>query len=221
MTAIKAIVDNNNKDKQERKCNVSLQAIPLHASIATRARKCTSGDGKRSADLDIASAKSRFVKAVSRAMSELLTVGYGREQASAILIREIRQESASPDEKEVFELMDSLGIGINEATRTLTVAAAVRKARVERSLSTSQAIDVLTSRLGTAKILNLNRESLADSETTEAPIHDSERSSFTASMSGMKETDSVSSSSSIENLKEKHLCKYVKKSNVISFRKKH
>lgn len=212
MTAFETIVSyDNSKDKQERNCNISLRAIPLHVPKTTRARKCSGGDVKSSADLDTASAQSRFVKAVSRAMSELLSGGYGREQASAILIRKIRQENASPDQKEVFDLMDSLGIGINEATRTLTVAAAVRKARVERGLSSSEAIDELTARLGTSKLLNLNKESLADSETTEASIQNRGRSSFTTSESSMKETDSVSSSSSvIDNQKEKLHSKHSK-----------
>lgn len=72
-------------------------------------------------------------------------LGHGRERASKQILHEIAAGS-SPDEEEIFKLMASRGLSMDDATKASTVSSAFRSA-MESSSSNVEAIDQLTSRL--------------------------------------------------------------------------
>ncbi|KAL3768239.1 hypothetical protein ACHAW5_003002 [Stephanodiscus triporus] len=96
-------------------------------------------------------AKTRYTSALSKGVRTLLERGQGRERASVELLNEIA-DGCAPDEEEIFQTMETLGISLEDATRVMTVSAAFRKAQIQ-GRSTIEAIDELTSRLNLANLL--------------------------------------------------------------------
>uniref|UniRef100_A0A7S4QL76 Uncharacterized protein n=1 Tax=Ditylum brightwellii TaxID=49249 RepID=A0A7S4QL76_9STRA len=100
----------------------------------------------------VAAAKERFVAATVAAMEKLMACGCGRERAAMLLLREMGKNSSPPTDQEVFRIMKSMGLGMEEASRVATVSRAVQKARGEQGLSAVDAIDDLTSRLNSSQL---------------------------------------------------------------------
>jgi len=102
----------------------------------------------------MSAARERFAAAVSMGVSELTRGhGYSRERAVLLLLGEIRRDDTPPTDNEIFRAMEYLGMGMEEASKTVTVARALRRARLERSLSAVDAIDDLTSKLSLSNIV--------------------------------------------------------------------
>ncbi|KAL7530632.1 hypothetical protein ACHAXR_003606 [Thalassiosira sp. AJA248-18] len=96
-------------------------------------------------------AKTRFVSALTKGVDTLLDRGHGRERAAAELLNEIA-DGCSPDEDEIFQTMESLGISLEDATKVMTVSSAFRAAQATKGRSAIEAMDELTSRLNLADI---------------------------------------------------------------------
>lgn len=98
-------------------------------------------------------AKARFVRAVTCGIEELTSEhGYSREHAAETLLRQIRRKDSPPTDEEIFHVMNSLGMGMEDASRTVTVARALRRARSDRGLTSVEAIDDLTKRLSVSSL---------------------------------------------------------------------
>ncbi|KAL7501710.1 hypothetical protein ACHAXN_007528 [Cyclotella atomus] len=95
-------------------------------------------------------AKSRFASALSSGVDTLVSLGHGRDRARKQVLSEIAG-GCSADEEEVFKLMASQGVSMDDATKASTVSTAFRKA-LSSGTSDIQAIDELTSRLSLSKV---------------------------------------------------------------------
>lgn len=78
-------------------------------------------------------------------MDTLLGRGHGRDRAASELLNEIA-DGCAPDEDEVFQTMESLGISMEDAKKVMIVSSAYRKAQTAKG-GYIEAIDELTSRL--------------------------------------------------------------------------
>jgi len=90
-------------------------------------------------------AKTRFAAALTSGVDTLLGRGHGRDRAASELLNEIA-DGCAPDEDEVFQTMESLGISMEDAKKVMIVSSAYRKAQTAKG-GYIEAIDELTSRL--------------------------------------------------------------------------
>lgn len=94
-------------------------------------------------------AKLRFSDAVSRGIEQLMKEGFSRDHSTSMLLNCLRRKDQCPDDKEVFKVVDSLGVNLNEAITALTVAYALRQVISARGMSPTEAINELTDRIRT------------------------------------------------------------------------
>lgn len=94
-------------------------------------------------------AKTRFTTSVAEGIHFLMRRGMGRDRASRELLNMIA-DGCSPDEDEIFKVMETRGLSFNDASSVMTVAAAFNIARTNGA--TTEAIDQLTSRLDFSKL---------------------------------------------------------------------
>mmetsp|Transcript_16565 Transcript_16565/g.23535 ORF Transcript_16565/g.23535 Transcript_16565/m.23535 type:complete len:307 (+) Transcript_16565:81-1001(+) len=103
----------------------------------------------------IAMATSRFYNQVSNGISILQQQhGYSKENASTLILNTICQNLEPIGEEEVYRVMEKLGLGMNHASKTATIANALKITRAQRSLSTADAIDYLAAQISVTKLLN-------------------------------------------------------------------
>lgn len=95
-------------------------------------------------------AKSRFASALSNGIDKLVRLGHGRERAAKQVLSEIAR-GCSADDEEVFNLMASHGVSMDDATKASIVSSAFRKA-VSSDNNNIRAIDELTSRLSLSNL---------------------------------------------------------------------
>lgn len=112
-------------------------------------------------------AKTRFASALSEGVAALSDRGHGLERASAELLGELT-DACSPDEDEIFQTMEALGISLEDATKVMTVSSAFRNAQTAKCGSTLEAIDVLTSRLNLADLSHKGGRSRSSSPSPSA-----------------------------------------------------
>lgn len=112
-------------------------------------------------------AKTRFASALTTGVDTLLGRGHGRERASSKLLNEIADE-CSPDEDEVFQTMESLGISMEDAKKVMTVSSAFRKAQTANNGSLIEAIDEMTFRLKLEDLSHIEGSSRSSSPTPSA-----------------------------------------------------
>jgi len=93
-------------------------------------------------------AKTRFTASVAEGIDFLMRRGMGRDRASRELLNMIA-DGCSPDEEEIFKVMEARGLSFYDATRVITVAAAFN---IARNGATTEAIDELTSRLDFSRL---------------------------------------------------------------------
>lgn len=108
-------------------------------------------------------AKAAFAVAVAHGIDSLMIkCGYDRERAIATLLRELsRGDLTQPSDEEIFGTMKRLGLGIEEATRTLVVGKAFRN--IADSKSPEKAIEQLTAKIAVG---NLMYDSSDEHDTT-------------------------------------------------------
>eukprot|EP00573_Skeletonema_grethae_P006443 CAMPEP_0201695518 /NCGR_PEP_ID=MMETSP0578-20130828/7426_1 /ASSEMBLY_ACC=CAM_ASM_000663 /TAXON_ID=267565 /ORGANISM="Skeletonema grethea, Strain CCMP 1804" /LENGTH=263 /DNA_ID=CAMNT_0048181365 /DNA_START=49 /DNA_END=840 /DNA_ORIENTATION=+ len=94
-------------------------------------------------------AKTRFTASVAEGVDFLMRRGMGRERASRELLNMIA-DGCSPDEEEIFKVMETRGLSFYDATRVMTVAAAFNIAR--KKGAATESIDQLTSRLNFSRL---------------------------------------------------------------------
>uniref|UniRef100_A0A6U1SRY8 Uncharacterized protein n=1 Tax=Trieres chinensis TaxID=1514140 RepID=A0A6U1SRY8_TRICV len=120
----------------------------------TKPEKAHGLSASSGADCQLESARARFAAAVSLGVSELTArFGYSRERAAWLLLGEIRRDDSPPSDDEIFRAMEYLGLGMEEASKTVTVARALRRARLEQGLSAVDAIDDLTAKLSVSSLV--------------------------------------------------------------------
>mmetsp|Transcript_28801 Transcript_28801/g.44268 ORF Transcript_28801/g.44268 Transcript_28801/m.44268 type:complete len:257 (+) Transcript_28801:281-1051(+) len=102
----------------------------------------------------IADAKAIFVSAVSEGIDVLMSrCGFSRERATSALIRELnRGETTRPSDEEVFQIVKNNGLGIEEATKTLIISRALKRA-MSTSGSPAKAIELLASKISLSNLL--------------------------------------------------------------------
>mmetsp|Transcript_2050 Transcript_2050/g.5403 ORF Transcript_2050/g.5403 Transcript_2050/m.5403 type:complete len:317 (-) Transcript_2050:362-1312(-) len=144
MTAIKP------GDDGRKACEV----VSVGDDIRRKSHRCSPGKNARNESnkskrsSTVFAARERFAGAVSRGVDELTSwYGYSRERAAELLLGEIRKDDSPPCDDEVFQVMERCRLGMEEAAKTVTVARALRRSRVEKGLSAVEAIDDLTSKL--------------------------------------------------------------------------
>lgn len=111
-----------------------------------------SGNGSNGA----ATPLHKFSAAVSFGVDELMMKhGYGRERAVALLMEEISDGgNVSPaSDEEVFRIMKSKNLGMDDAYKVLTVAKVLRRARKSKQKSVSDAIADLTAKISSSRML--------------------------------------------------------------------
>lgn len=91
-------------------------------------------------------AKRRFADAVSGGIEQLMKEGFNREHSTAMILNCLRRKETHED-KEVFKVVNSFGVNLNEAVTAITVASALRQVMSTRGLSAAEAINVLTERI--------------------------------------------------------------------------
>jgi len=93
-------------------------------------------------------ARSRFLDRVSSGIAVLEQQhGYSSERAASLILEEIRQGCDPPSKDEIFIVMEKMGLSLDDASKTATIANAFKKARLSKGLSSSDAIDSLSSQL--------------------------------------------------------------------------
>jgi len=93
-------------------------------------------------------ARSRFLDRVSSGIAVLEQQhGYSSERAASLILEEIRQGCDPPSKDEIFIVMEKMGLSLDDASKTATIANAFKKARLNKGLSSSDAIDSLSSQL--------------------------------------------------------------------------
>eukprot|EP00978_Attheya_sp_CCMP212_P048360 scaffold509686_cov47-Attheya_sp.AAC.1 len=111
-----------------------------------------SGNGSN----DAATPLHRFSAAVSSRVDELMMKhGYGRERAVALLMEEISDGgNVSPaSNEEVFRIMKTKNLGVDDASKVLTVARVLRRARKNKQKSVDDAIADLTAKISSSRML--------------------------------------------------------------------
>jgi len=106
-------------------------------------------------DRSLSSAKARFMDTVSDGVEELTRrCGFSRERAANTLLRELSRGDVSLSDDEVFHMMRTQGVGMEDARKALTISKAVLRAMKDNGGLAVQAIDDLTSRLNIVSLLN-------------------------------------------------------------------
>jgi hypothetical protein len=103
----------------------------------------------------IADAKATFVSAVSEGIFTLMhQCGYSRDRATSALMRELNRggEHTRPSDEEIFDSMRRYNLGIEEATKTIIISRAMRRAMVD-SKSPAEAIELLASKISLRNLL--------------------------------------------------------------------
>ncbi|CAB9500855.1 expressed unknown protein [Seminavis robusta] len=109
----------------------------------------------------ITDAKAKFVASVSRGVALLMEErGYSRGRAQTALLRQIsrydKKSNSPPSDDEVFDVMSSHGLGMDDAAMALTVSKAVQREIEGREVSMIAAIDDLTSKLSVADLCRVD-----------------------------------------------------------------
>jgi len=101
----------------------------------------------------ILNAKASFVAAVSDGIDTLIQqCGYSRDRATSALMRELsRGDSTRPSDKEIFDTMAQYSLGIEEASKTIIVSRALRRAM--STASPAKAIEHLASQIAVKRLL--------------------------------------------------------------------
>mmetsp|Transcript_32224 Transcript_32224/g.58277 ORF Transcript_32224/g.58277 Transcript_32224/m.58277 type:complete len:255 (+) Transcript_32224:152-916(+) len=124
-------------------------------------------------DAQIAAAQARFMQAVSQAITKLINeCGYSRERAIAALLRELGRGDGGlleQDEEHVFDTMTTFSLGVEDASHALVVSRALQRLMKERSLSAVEAIDDLSSKLNTTKLISCGQDSEEPSPASSRP----------------------------------------------------
>jgi len=100
-------------------------------------------------------AKVVFVTAVSEGISTLMEqCGYSRDRATSALMRELNRggEFTRPNDEEIFKTMRRHNLGIEEATKTIIITRALRRAMAD-SRSPAQAIEHLAAKISLRNLL--------------------------------------------------------------------
>jgi len=102
----------------------------------------------------IRDAKAVFVEAVKEGVTALITqCGYSRDRATSALLRELtRGKAIKPSDDEVFQVMRKYGLGIEEASKVLTVTYALTQ--VDPNRSPAAAIRLLASKISLRHLMN-------------------------------------------------------------------
>lgn len=116
----------------------------------------------------LADARAKFADSVSRGISVLMTeCGYSRERAAATLLREIsRGDTSPPGDEEIFQAMQELCLGIEEAARALTVSKALQRVQARRNVSILEAVDELTATLSVTNLIHRGSRSPTSAAVT-------------------------------------------------------
>lgn len=92
--------------------------------------------------------KSSFSTTVSSTVKALMSKrGYSRQRASSCLLQCIRGMNKPPSDSKIINFMRQHGVGFEDAKRILTVSEAIKHSCKEQTMTPSQAVDNLTSRL--------------------------------------------------------------------------
>jgi len=110
--------------------------------------------------------KAIFFQAVSKSVLLLMQQhGYSRARATSLMLEEIRQSDDHPTEEEVFNAMESLRLGMDDARKTVTVAKAFKRSLAATKTSKEDAVRNLTNQLEASKLLQkVTRPSLPSLE---------------------------------------------------------
>lgn len=118
---------------------------------------------------NVSISKLRFSDAVSRGIEQLMKEGFNREHSTAMLLNCLRLGQDCPDDKEVFQVVNSNGVNLNEAVMALTVASALRQVISSQGLSPAEAINALTERIR----INLERHTKRLFNNAKVPLKES------------------------------------------------
>jgi len=100
-------------------------------------------------------AKAIFLNRVSDGISYLVQRhGYSQSRATNLILNELRKSDPLPSDDEIFQTMQKLQLGMDEATKVIIISNAFSKLINQNKLSPSKAMDQLTSNLTTMKLLN-------------------------------------------------------------------
>lgn len=138
----------------DKRCTDHVPSKPLHSN-SNDAKSCVGRFTSSQSDvMTPGRARARFSERVSNGISVLIKRhGYSRERASDLILKEISHGGVPPSEDEVFSVMGELCVGMDDARKALTVSKALRKVEKERGLSSSDAIEHLSSCLTVMKLL--------------------------------------------------------------------
>jgi len=135
-------------------CTEHVSSKPLHSNNIDTKSCAARYTSPQSGVMTPSRARARFSERVSNGISVLIKRhGYSRERASDLILKEISHGGVPPSEDEVFSVMGDLGVGMDDAVKALTVAQALRRVEQDRGLSSSDAIEHLSSCLTVMKIL--------------------------------------------------------------------
>jgi len=145
---------------------------------------------------DLINAKKLFHANISNGIQALVfKQGYSRARAAHLILEQIRQFDAPPQEDQVFRVMHHLGLGIEAATQAIIVANALKRVQEKRGCSRSHAIDYLSSCLTTMKLLgSVEKTASVQSSPASALTHldmDSPSISSTVSANGAADSSSI------------------------------
>lgn len=101
----------------------------------------------------VEAAHYRFYERVSNGITTLMQHGYSRKRAKDILCRELAQAGNGVCDNEVFDAMKIHGLGIEETKTALMISKAFERVMAQKQLSTDGAMDYLSSRITTMKLL--------------------------------------------------------------------
>jgi len=98
--------------------------------------------------------KSSFSMTVASTVNALMSNrGYSRQRATSFLLQCIRGVNDPPSDSKIINFMKDHGVGFEDAKRILTVSDAINISRKEHTITPTQAVDDLTSRLNDLRYL--------------------------------------------------------------------
>lgn len=107
---------------------------------------------------NVSTSKEEFVKSVKRALTLFKEkYGYSHDRATAALLRELSRGDQPPSREEVFQTMNTCGVGIDEAAKAFTISRVLKRGLSEK-LSLQEAIDSLTSKLSLSNLIKAENE---------------------------------------------------------------
>lgn len=162
----------------------SSSSLPLHQKVSFTTRssplehpmidRAISSEVCMTDDDRLDDSKSRFKVAVSECVDELMKgQGYSRERAVKIILQKICPGDSQVNEEELFCLMSKYGIGLEDATRVLTISQTLHRTETELSISPAQAVDSLIRKIQDS---NFNDETKKVSSTSSTPCTSSSSS---------------------------------------------